>query len=74
MTRCRRCVNGWVEDNEVYTETEDGLVWLPEWDTCQCCGGEYEDCKNCARDFPSSIEAIQEDVKASEHKKDYGWD
>lgn len=70
MTPCRNCTNGY---NTAYIPRTDGSL---EWEepirmTCQCCGGYCEDCVNCAREFPNSVEEVQEDEYT---KKDYSWD
>lgn len=66
MTPCRNCKNGTVTD---FMPLSDGsLEWELEYSTgvCPCCGGEYEDCENCAKEFPNSVEEVQ--------TKDYSWD
>jgi len=57
MTRCLNCNEGYVEDTAVGYLNEN--VWLPEWVICSCCGGDYENCRNCEKEFPNSIEAVQ---------------
>lgn len=56
MTRCRNCYSGIVG---TIPEEEHQKYYLINARICPCCGGDCTDCKNCIREFPSSIEAVQ---------------
>lgn len=55
LTPCQNCKNGYIEA-PIKEFSPDFLVSR----TCWCCGGEYEDCRNCGREFPNSLEAVMD--------------